>query len=204
MKKSENINHLNGLPTERYDQNDMATALKILQDGGIILYPTDTVWGIGCDATNREAVKKIFKLKQREDAKSMLVLVGSEGQLQQVVENVPETAWMLLDSAVNPITIIYDRPINIADNLKAEDGSVGIRITNELFSKSLCQKLRRPIVSTSANITGKKTPTNFSEISEEIINGVDYVVRFRQQDTSKKQPSNIVKISDSEIIKVIR
>lgn len=188
----------------RYEGEDMAQALEVLKKGGIILYPTDTIWGIGCDATNEEAVKKIYDLKQRSDSKSMLVLVGSEGELQRSVEEVPEAAWMLIETAVNPITIIYDRPKGIARNLLAEDGSAGIRITSELFSQTLCNRLKRPIVSTSANISGKKTPVTFSEIDEDIKKGVDYIVRFRQNDISRHKSSNIIKVSDSGIIKIIR
>lgn len=188
----------------RYEREDMAQALEVLKKGGIILYPTDTIWGIGCDATNEEAVKKIYDLKQRSDSKSMLVLVGSEGELQRNVEEVPEAAWMLIETAVNPITIIYDRPKGIARNLLAEDGSAGIRITSELFSRALCNRLRHPIVSTSANISGKKTPVTFSEIDEDIKKGVDYIVRFRQNDISRHKSSNIIKVSDSGIIKIIR
>ncbi len=187
---------------ERYDREDMARAVEILKQGGIILYPTDTVWGIGCDATNTEAVKKIYDLKKRSDAKSMLV--GSEGELQRTVEEVPEAAWMLIEAAVNPLTIIYDRPRGLAVNLLADDGSAGIRITSELFSRTLCSRLRRPIVSTSANVSGKKTPAVFSDIDDEIIDGVDYVVRFRQEDSSRRKSSNIIKVSDSGVIKVIR
>ena len=188
----------------RYEREDMAEALEVLKKGGIILYPTDTIWGIGCDATNEEAVKKIYDLKQRSDSKSMLVLVGSEGELQRSVEEVPEAAWMLIETAVNPITIIYDRPKGIARNLLAEDGSAGIRITSELFSQTLCNRLKRPIVSTSANISEKKTPVTFSEIDEDIKKGVDYIVRFRQNDISRHKSSNIIKVSDSGIIKIIR
>lgn len=197
----ENIEHKEEI---RYEREDMAQALEVLKKGGIILYPTDTIWGIGCDATNEEAVKKIYDLKQRSDSKSMLVLVGSEGELQRNVEEVPEAAWMLIETAVNPITIIYDRPKGIARNLLAEDGSAGIRITSELFSRTLCNRLRRPIVSTSANISGKKTPVTFSEIDEDIKKGVDYIVRFRQNDISRHKSSNIIKVSDSGIIKIIR
>lgn len=182
----------------------MASAIETLKKGGIILYPTDTVWGIGCDATNSDAVNRIFELKRRCDSKSMLSLVGSQGELQRTVRNVPETAWMLMDVAVNPLTIIYDNPVGLAPELLAEDGSAGIRVTDELFSKTLCQRLRRPIVSTSANISGHKAPSNFHEIEQEIIDGVDYVVRYRRDDRSAAGPSNIIKVSDSEVVKVIR
>ena len=134
----------------------------------------------------------------------MLVLVGSEGELQRTVENIPDAAWMLIEAAVNPLTIIYDHPVGLATELLADDGSVGVRITSELFSRTLCQRLRRPIVSTSANTSGRKTPATFAEISPEIIDGVDYVVSYRRDDTRRARPSNIIKVSDSDIVKVIR
>lgn len=179
-------------------------ALEVLKNGGIILYPTDTIWGIGCDATNTEAVKRIFELKQREDAKAMLMLVGSEGQLQQFVKEVPDVAWQLIDSAVNPLTIIYDEPINISPALLAEDGSAGFRITNEYFSRSLCQRLRRPLVSTSANISGKPSPKSFADIDKEILDGVDYVVEVRRDEKREAAPSNIIKIGNDSVVKIIR
>ncbi len=188
----------------RYDEADLKEAVRVMKEGGIILYPTDTVWGIGCDARNEEAVKKIYALKEREDSKSMLVLVGSEGMLQRTVKDVPEIAWQLIDVAVNPMTIIYDEPIGVAENLKAPDGSLGIRITSEKFSRTLCERMRGPIVSTSANISGKPTPTTFSEISSEIRKGVDYVCSFRQKEKGSKKPSNIIKITKGNIVKVIR
>ena len=156
-----------------YDESDLKEAVRVMKEGGIILYPTDTVWGIGCDARNEEAVRKIYYLKKRADSKSMLVLVGSEGMLQRTVKDVPEIAWQLIDVAVNPMTIIYDHPVGVAENLKAEDGSLGIRITGERFSRTLCDRMRGPIVSTSANVSGKPTPMTFAEISSEIKKGVD-------------------------------
>lgn len=205
FKKMEK-NHMQGpeSPEPRYDETDLREAVRILKEGGIILYPTDTVWGIGCDATNEDAVRKIYELKQREDSKSMLVLVGSEGMLQRTVRRVPDIAWQLIDAAVNPMTIIYDHPTGVADNLKAEDGSLGIRITSERFSRALCERLRRPIVSTSANVSGKPTPSTFSEISSRIKDGVDYVCRYRQNDKASGRPSNIIKITRENIVKVIR
>lgn len=187
-----------------YDEADLKEAVRVLKEGGIILYPTDTVWGIGCDARNHEAIEKIFKLKQREDSKSMLVLVGSEGMLQRTVKDIPDIAWQLIDVAVNPMTIIYDNPIGVAENLKAEDGSLGIRITSEKFSRMLCDRMRGPIVSTSANISGKPTPRTFSEISSEIKNGVDYVCKYRRNEKATSKPSNIIKITKGNIVKVIR
>lgn len=188
----------------RYEAGDMAEALEVLKGGGIILYPTDTVWGIGCDATNPEAVKKIYQLKKRTDSKSMLSLVGNEGQLQRWVDNIPEAAWMLIEAATSPLTIIYDNPKGLAENLLSEDGSAGIRVTKELFSKTLCERLRRPVVSTSANIAGEKTPRTFREISEQIKAGVDYIVQYRQSEMSGHKSSNIIKVSDSGIFKIIR
>lgn len=189
---------------ERYEADDLKAAVDTLKRGGIILYPTDTIWGIGCDATNEEAIARIYKLKQREDAKAMLSLVGNIGQLERTVRDIPEVAWQLIDVAVNPLTLIYDHPIGIADSLKAEDGSAGIRITSEPFSRALCERLRRPVVSTSANISGKPAPATFSEISKEIIDGVDYVVRFRRQEKGGAKPSNIIKVGDAGLVKVIR
>ncbi len=191
-------------PEPRYDEADLKEAVRVMKEGGIILYPTDTVWGIGCDARNEEAVKKIYELKHRADSKSMLVLVGSEGMLQRTVKEVPETAWQLIDVAVNPMTIIYDHPVGVADNLLAEDGSLGIRITSEKFSRTLCERMRGPIVSTSANISGKPTPMTFSEISSEVKEGVDYVCKFRQKEKGASKPSNIIKVTRGNVIKVIR
>lgn len=189
---------------DRYEEDDLKEAVRVMKEGGIILYPTDTVWGIGCDATNSAAIEKIFRLKQRADSKSMLALVSSEGMLQRHVEEVPEIAWQLIDAAINPMTIIYDNARGVADNLPADDGSLGIRITEEKFSRALCEKMRGPVVSTSANISGRPTPMTFSEISGEIKNGVDYVCKFRQKDKASSRPSNIIKITRGNIVKVIR
>lgn len=182
-------------------------ALEILRNGGIILYPTDTIWGIGCDATNANAVRRIYNLKKRADAKSMLMLVGSDGQLQRYVENVPDIAWDLIDVAVHPMTIIYDHPRGVAPELLAPDGSAGFRITSEPFSRTLCQRLGRPVVSTSANISGQPAPKSFHDITPEILEGVDYVVdygRGRPGDKAPGQPSNIIKVTDSAVVTVIR
>lgn len=183
--------------------DDINSALKVLRDGGVILYPTDTIWGIGCDATNPEAVARIYEIKQREDSKSMLTLVGSEGQLQSTVSDIPEVAWQLIDSAVDPLTIIYDHPRNVASNLLAPDGSLGVRITSEQYSMRLCQRLGRPIVSTSANISGEKAPLSFSGISQVIKDKVDYIAEYGR-DMHGKKGSNIIKVGDGGLIKVIR
>lgn len=182
---------------------DINKATEILKKGGVILYPTDTIWGLGCDATNQKAVDRIFGIKRRADSKSMLSLVGSDGMLQQFVHKVPDAAWQLIDAAVNPLTIIYDRPRGIASNLTAEDGSAGFRITSEEFSKNLCLRLRRPVVSTSANISGSASPVCFDEIDKEIISAVDYIAEYGRGNRGKT-PSNIIKVTDSDIITIIR
>lgn len=185
-------------------KQDLDTAIRVLRNGGIILYPTDTVWGIGCDATNVEAVAKIYALKQREDTKSMLVLVDSVAALDRIIPEVPDVAYSLIELATRPLTIIYDEAVGLAPNLVGEDGSLGVRVTGEEFSSMLCRTLRRPIVSTSANISGDPTPMVFSAISEEIIKGVDYVVGYRQTDKSKTAPSQIIKLGKSGEVKIIR
>ena len=187
----------------RYEADDLREAVEVLKKGGIILYPTDTIWGIGCDASNSKAVKRIFALKERADAKAMLSLVGSEGQLQRTVNDIPEVAWELIDAAVKPLTIIYDHPVGLAPELLAPDGSAGIRITSEPFSRALCERLRRPVVSTSANKSGQPSPASFSDISPEIIDGVDYVVRFKR-DRKGGTASNIIKLGEAGRVKVIR
>lgn len=185
-------------------QEDLKKAVECLKKGGIILYPTDTIWGIGCDATNSDAIKKIFEIKKRSDSKSMLVLVNNEAALERLVDEIPEVNWELLETAVNPITIIYDDAHGVAPELLADDGSLGIRITKESFSNELCRRLGKPLVSTSANISGEKSPGAFSEISDEIKKNVDYIVNFRQKDTVNKTPSNIIKLGKGGIFKIIR
>lgn len=175
-----------------------------MRAGGIILYPTDTVWGIGCDATNEKAVKKIYELKKRVDNKAMLLLMDSEARLEAYVSDIPPIAWDLIEVADKPLTIIYPQAKNLATNLLGPDGSVGIRITGEEFSKKLCERMRKPVVSTSANISGQPGAANFSEISDEIKQGVDYIVHYRQDDTRKAAPSGIIKLGAGGLIQVIR
>jgi L-threonylcarbamoyladenylate synthase len=175
-------------------KEEINKALEVLKSGGIILYPTDTVWGLGCDATNAEAVAKIFTLKNREDSKSLIVLLDTENKLQSYVSEVPDIAYELIAYTEKPLTIIYSGAKNLAKNLINQDGSVGIRIPKHDFCQQLIQRFRKPIVSTSANISGEPTPTNFSEMSQEIIDGVDYVVDLEQESTEKKQPSTIMKL----------
>lgn len=175
-----------------------------MNDGGVVLYPTDTIWGIGCDATNPEAVQKVYEIKKRMDTKAMLVLVDSAVKVDFYVDDVPSIAWDLIELTDKPLTIIYSGARNLAPNLLAEDGSVGIRVTSEKFSYQLCQRFRKAIVSTSANISGQPSPANFSEISEEIKSAVDYIVNYRQDDTSRPTPSSIIKLDKGGIISIIR
>ena len=185
-------------------QDEIVKTLEVLRAGGVILYPTDTVWGLGCDATNEEAVKRIFEIKKRADAKAMLVLIDSPGKLQTYVDGVPDMAWDLIEMAEKPLTIIYPEARNLAPNLIAEDKSVGIRVTNEDFSKQLCSRFRKPVVSTSANISGEPTPSNYSQISEEIKSAVDYIVNFRQDELSQPKPSSIIKLGKGNVFQLIR
>ena len=184
--------------------DDIKKAFEVLKSGGIILYPTDTIWGIGCDATNEKAVEKIYKIKKREDSKSMLVLMENPALLERYVTEVPEIAWDLIEIATTPLTIIFSKAKNLAKNLIAEDGSIGIRFTKEAFSSQLLQRFRRPLVSTSANISSEKSPAYFDEISEEIRNQVDYVVEYRQDDHTPSQPSSIIKLGVGGQIEIIR
>ena len=183
---------------------DIKNAVEVLRSGGIILYPTDTIWGIGCDATNAMAVKRIYEIKQRQDTKSMLVLMENPNLLNSYISEVPEIAWELIEVADTPLTIIYPGAKNLAANLLAPDGSIGIRITNEAFTQQLIQRFRKPVVSTSANISGQKSPQNFVEISEEIKKSVDYIVEFRRDDLSLSNPSGIIKLGIGGQIEIIR
>lgn len=184
-------------------KNQIENAITILKRGGLILYPTDTVWGIGCDATNPQAVKKVFKLKNRNDKKSLICLVSDFKMLNEYVEDVPEVAYDILKYAEKPTTIIYDDPIRIAENLIAEDNSLAIRVTKDVFCKKLIQKLRKPLVSTSANISGSKTPQSYAEIDPLILNGVDYIVNLQRSKKSGK-PSAIIKLKNDGSVTVIR
>lgn len=183
---------------------EIKKACEILQNGGVILYPTDSIWGIGCDATNPEAIKKIYDIKKRTDSKSMLVLLDSEAKLDYYVEEVPPIAYDLIELSQKPLTIIYSKARNIASNLIAQDGTLGIRITREYFSNELCKRLRKPLVSTSANISGEIPPANFSEINKSIIQAVDYVVNYRQEESNKAQASSIIKLDKGGIIQILR
>ncbi len=184
-------------------ENEINNTLKVLKQGGTILYPTDTVWGIGCDATNYEAVEKIYNLKRRKESKSMICIVSNFKMLNQYIEDVPEVAYDIIKYAIKPTTIIYDRPLHVAENLIASDNTLAIRVIREGFCNSLLRKFKKPIVSTSANISDQPTPKSFKEISEEILKGVDYVVNLHDKKKAGK-PSSIIKLSNDGIVKVIR
>ena len=203
-------------------EEDIKNAVETMRKGGVILYPTDTVWGIGCDATNAEAVKRVYEIKQRDDSKALICLVDSDARMQRYFRNVPDVAWQLIDSltggqahcevstthgacpSVRPTTLILDGAINLAQNLIAEDGSVGMRITNEPFSKELCYRFQKAIVSTSANISGEPAAQNYGDIDPRIIEAVDYVCWSRRQEHKPHTPSSIIKLKENGEVTVIR
>lgn len=185
-------------------RDDIRQAIEVMNKGGVILYPTDTIWGIGCDATNEVAVRRVFEIKKRADAKALITLVDSEAKLEFYVNDIPEVAWDLIEVAERPLTIIFDHARNLAPNLLAEDGSAGIRITKEEFSKNLCMRMKRAIVSTSANISGEPSPKCFADISPEILQAVDYVCTSRRNETHNPPASNIIKLGSGGEVKVIR
>ena len=185
-------------------EDDIKKACEIMEKGGIILYPTDTIWGIGCDATNEDALKRVYEIKKRIDSKALIVLVDKPVKVEFYVREVPEIAWDLIDVADKPLTIVYPNARNLATNVLADDGSVGIRITQETFSRKLCERFRKAIVSTSANISGQPAPTNFNEISDEIKQAVDYVVTYRQDDPYQPSPSSVIWIGEGGVIKILR
>ena len=185
-------------------RDDIKNALKVLRDGGVILYPTDTVWGLGCDATRAEAVRRIYDIKKRADSKSLIVLVNSVTMLSRYVDNPPDIALELSEMAEKPLTIVYDRGRGLAEGVTSDDGSVGVRICSDPFCDELLNAFRRPLVSTSANISGSEAPAIFDEISEEIKAAVDYVCVWRQDDRSRAAASAVIKISASGVIKILR
>ena len=189
-------------------EEDIKKAVEVLRKGGVILYPTDTVWGIGCDATNAEAVKRVYDIKQRDDSKAMICLVDSDARLQRYVRNVPYVAWQLIDSLkdgdVKPTTIILDGAINLAENLIADDGSIALRITQEAFSKELCYRFQKALVSTSANISGEPAAQNYGDIDPRIIEQVDYVCWSRRQEHKPHTPSSIIRLRENGEVTIIR
>ena len=189
-------------------EQDIKNAVQVLRMGGVILYPTDTVWGIGCDATNREAVKRVYEIKEREDSKALICLVDSDARLQRYVRHVPEVAWQLIDSLqdsdAKPTTLILDGAINLAENLIAEDGSVALRITQEAFSKELCYKFQKALVSTSANISGQPAAQNYQDIDPVLLERVDYVCWTRRQEHKPHKPSSIIRLREDGEVTIIR
>lgn len=185
-------------------KEDIDKAVSVLKRGGVILYPTDTVWGIGCDATDSRAVRRVYEIKHRADAKALITLVGSIAMLERVVESVPDVGYELLEAAVDPLTIVYDKGVGVAPELLAPDGSIGVRITGEAFSQQLCRAFRRPLVSTSANVSGSPTPVFFNEITQDIINAVDYVCTSRRDDMTQHRPSCVIKLSENGTFKILR
>lgn len=186
--------------TQKEIAEDIRQAVETLRRGGLILYPTDTIWGIGCDAANAEAVSRVYALKQREDSKALICLVDDANRLQRYSRSIPNVAWDLIDYAERPLTLVLDGALNVAPNLMAEDGSIAMRVTRENISHELCYRFQKAIVSTSANLSGEPSPANFSEVSDAIRQGVDYVMKSRQNDTSKAKPSQIIRLrADGEI-----
>ncbi len=185
-------------------EEDIKNAVETMQKGGVILYPTDTIWGIGCDATNEKAVSRIYEIKKRAENKAMLVLIDDIDKIERYVDNVPEMAYTINELSEKPVTIIYDHALNLAKNLLGENDSVGIRVSRESFSQQLCKKLGRPIVSTSANISGSPAAPTFKMISEEIKNAVDYIVKYRQDDETEHAASSVIKLSADNVIKILR
>ena len=189
-------------------EEDIRQAVETMRKGGVILYPTDTVWGIGCDATNAEAVKRVYEIKQRDDSKALICLVDSDARLQRYFRNVPDVAWQLFvslkEGGTKPTTLILDGAINLAENLIAEDGSLGVRITNEPFSKELCYRFQKAIVSTSANISGEPAAQNYCDIDQRILDAVDYVCWSRRQEHKPHTPSSIIKLKENGEVTIIR
>ena len=185
-------------------KEDIRRAVEVMNKGGIILYPTDTIWGLGCDATNADAVRRIYEIKQRTDAKALISLVDSETKVQFYVKEVPEVAWDVMELSERPMTVVFDGGRNLAPNLLAEDGSVAIRITKDAFSKELCMRMKRAVVSTSANISGQPAPRCFAEISEEIKGAVDYICTSRQDEPPTQTASSIIKLGAGGEVTIIR
>ena len=189
-------------------EEDIRKAVEVMRNGGVILYPTDTVWGIGCDATNAEAVKRVYDIKQRDDSKALICLVDNDARLQRYVRNVPDVAWQLIDSLkdsdARPTTLILDGAINLAPNLIADDGSIALRITQEAFSKELCYRFQKAIVSTSANISGEPAAQNYCDIDPNIVEAVDYVCWSRRQEHQPHKPSSIIRLRENGEVEIIR
>ena len=185
-------------------ENDIINSLKVLLNGGVILYPTDTIWGLGCDATNKAAIERVYDIKRRQDKHSMLILLSDIEEMSKYVTQIPREAVKLIESSVNPVTIIYPSAQNLPQNILAEDQSIGIRITEDPFCSELIRRFGKPLVSTSANISGSPNPANFSDIEDEVILEADWVVRWKQNDNTRNVPSTIYKVNDKGGIIIIR
>lgn len=194
------VNHLQ----EMIFEEDLRDSLITLRKGGIILYPTDTIWGLGCDPTNQAAVDKIFRIKSREPGKSLLILVDGEAMIERYAGDVPEIAWELTGVSDDPLTVIYPWGKNLAPGVCSDDGSIGMRICHDEFCMELIKRFRKPVVSTSANLSGKPSPGNFREIEKTIIDAVDFVVKYRQDDTRRYSSSPVIKLDPDGTIKIIR
>lgn len=190
--------------TQKDIAEDIRQAVETLRRGGLILYPTDTIWGIGCDASNADAVRRVYELKRRDDSKALICLVDSAGRMQRYLRQVPDVAWDLIEYAEKPLTLILDGAVNLAPNLIAADGSIGMRVTREAISHELCYRFQKAVVSTSANLSGEPSPGNFTEVAPEILQGVDYVMKCRQNDLSKARPSQIIKLGIDGRVQIIR
>lgn len=204
MKHSEEKTAAPKPQSESVFRDDIREAVRVMQSGGVILYPTDTIWGIGCDACNENAVRRVFEIKRRAEAKSVISLVDSEVKVEFYVRSVPDVAWQLWECSDEPLTLVLDGARNLASGVIASDGSVALRVTREAFSRQLCMRMKRAIVSTSANIAGEPAPRCFSEISPEILQAVDYVCLSRRDEAPRQAPSHIIKIGPSGEVKIIR
>lgn len=204
MKHSEEKTAAPKPQSESVFSDDIREAVRVMQSGGVILYPTDTIWGIGCDACNEDAVRRVFEIKRRAEAKSVISLVDSEVKVEFYVRSVPDVAWQLWECSDEPLTLVLDGARNLASGVIASDGSVALRVTREAFSRQLCMRMKRAIVSTSANIAGEPAPRCFSEISPEILQAVDYVCLSRRDEAPRQTPSHIIKIGPTGEVKIIR
>lgn len=204
MKHSEEKTAAPKPQSESVFRDDIREAVRVMQSGGVILYPTDTIWGIGCDACNEDAVRRVFEIKRRAEAKSVISLVDSEVKVEFYVRSVPDVAWQLWECSDEPLTLVLDGARNLALGVIASDGSVALRVTREAFSRQLCMRMKRAVVSTSANIAGEPAPRCFSEISPEILQAVDYVCLSRRDEAPRQTPSHIIKIGPSGEVKIIR
>ena len=204
MKHSEEKTAAPKPQSESVFRDDIREAVRVMQSGGVILYPTDTIWGIGCDACNEDAVRRVFEIKRRAEAKSVISLVDSEVKVEFYVRSVPDVAWQLWECSDEPLTLVLDGARNLASGVIASDGSVALRVTREAFSRQLCMRMKRAIVSTSANIAGEPAPRCFSEISPEILQAVDYVCLSRRDEAPRQTPSHIIKIGPSGEVKILR